>query len=135
MEPFVFHFKFVVLQQQIINIYSRHISAADKIITDIESANCPLCRYDSSGDIRFLTKNLSGLCVHPQIRLAVSAVLWLHDTVRCPSDVYPFNLNINPAMFALSARNMSVTRLLYFCMASQLESPLADVGAADTELP
>ena len=42
--------------------------------------------------------------------------------------LYTSNLNINPAMFALSARNMSVTRLLYFCMASQLESPLADVG-------
>ena len=31
--------------------------------------------YGGAGDIRFLTKNLSGLCVHPQIRLAVSAVL------------------------------------------------------------
>lgn len=50
-------------------------------------------------------------------------------------DLRTLSLNMKPATFAPSANRVSVAIFTNFCIASQFESPLADVGAAVTEAP
>ena len=64
--------------------------------------------------------------VTPLIRRVSPSSLW---------DLSTLFLNMNPATLAPSANKVSVAIFTNFCMASQLESPLADVGAAVTEAP